>query len=98
MSHCSGENVSASVAGAFGRSPGDAPLASVESSLLLSSLVAKPPVPETLSIRLSLSMLARKDALSDFAIATPICGYACTSDPPAFCTFVATSDATAFCL
>src|SRR2546423_2058930 len=72
MSHWSGDRLSESVAGEFGRSPPGGPEASRLLPLESLTRVAKPAVDEAFSIRLSLSRLARNDALVDCAIATPI--------------------------
>jgi hypothetical protein len=70
MSHCSAERLSASVAGELGRSPVGA---SAEASQFSSSFEANPAVDETPSTLLSFMSAARKPALSDFAMITPIC-------------------------
>ena len=71
MSHCSGESGSLSLAGAFWRSPGGGPDASVFS--FGSSLVANAEVDAAFSTDVSAaSRLLRNDALEDVAIATPI--------------------------
>ena len=68
MSHWSGDRLSESEAGAFGRSP-------VELSALAcssGSFEAKFVVADAPSTRLSFITSSRKDALLDLAIATPI--------------------------
>src|SRR5438093_9956933 len=72
ISHCSGERLSASVAGELGRSPGGGPDASALEAWSSLSLVAKAAVDAAPSTLLSLTTLARKFALADRAIATPI--------------------------
>ncbi len=69
MSHCSGENVSASAAGALGSGPSPG---SPESAAGSSSLEAKRAVDDAPSTRPSRPIAAAKPALSERAIATPI--------------------------
>lgn len=71
MSHCRPDNESLSVAGVLGISPSGGPAAACSSG----SCVANPAVDDALSMRLSLSRLARNDELSDRAMATPIWSY-----------------------
>jgi len=75
MSHCSGDSESLSDAGAFGRSPGGGPDASLASGWA-GSRVAKPAVAETPSIDVSAACRsAPKLGLDELAIATPIRSY-----------------------
>ena len=66
MSHCSGEKVSASLAGTFVGSAGP-------STAVSGTCVAYAAVPLTFPTPFSPSMLVRNVALSERAIATPIC-------------------------
>ena len=93
MSHCSGESVSLSLAGAFGR--GGVPDESLVSTS--GSFTAKPSVLATFSIAELFSRSSRNDGLDDRAIATPIAGYAKTSDPSACCIVAAALPAIACC-
>src|SRR5947208_4078899 len=96
MSHCNGENVSVSVAGALGRSPGGGPCASPPGSSF--SLTPKLAVDDAPSTALSCVILLLNESESDRAIATPISGHVCTTVPPAFWTADDTSAGTACCL
>jgi hypothetical protein len=69
MSHWSGENVSASVAGEFGRSPGCRASASAAGS---ATFEPKPAVDATPSMRPSFESVEANDALFERAMATPI--------------------------
>jgi hypothetical protein len=73
MSHWSDENVSASVAGAFGRSPS---WASELVSVTGLTRDPNPAVDETPSTLLSRPIAVANDALSERAITTPIWSYA----------------------
>ena len=72
MSHCRPENVSVSLAGAFGRSPGCGPAAASRPPRGSWSFDAKRAVEETPSTRLPFPSLAANDVLFERATATPI--------------------------
>jgi hypothetical protein len=72
MSHWSGENVSPSVAGSFGRPPGGGPLVPSSFAAGSASLDANLAVEETPSTRLSWPIRDAKAGSSERAMATPI--------------------------
>ena len=71
MSHCSGDKLSESLAGEFGKPPASGPFATRLSSR---SLTPNPRVDAAASIRESLSTAVLKLGEFDRAITTPICG------------------------
>jgi hypothetical protein len=95
MSHCSAENVSASVAGAFGSSAGWSSWLSVSTG---ATCEPNPDVPETPSMRLFCIRSVRNDGSNERAITTPMLLYAATMVPPAPLIVLAASAGTACCL
>lgn len=88
MSHWSPERLSASLAGAFGRSPSGGPSASLSVATSCSTSTPNAAVDETPSIRLSRMSSPRNEVADDVAITTPIWSYSATTMPPALATSV----------